>query len=345
MTDGKIVKGTAREPERKALGPMRGGIRAAARKVAKKVVKKTEQKKTSKATTATAGRTTRKVAKSATRTDRPAKTATPASKTTPARSSTARAKAAPDGADAAAAKAAPAAPGAAFASDVTAAGPASDSESVAGTPAASPLEPEPSFETPRPPAPIHPGAFLDSTQEHAGGFGSVLALWGPLIIVGFLVLVFRGGEERESTVTASPDAPTETTMDTATAMSRDAQAGGSVALATETLPSGRMPGPADAARGSARAFDRGFTMRTSMASPSAGASERIYPSPPGPYRDPRYRGLPPGERWPATGAGEWLWSAEGREGLGYEMRGDAPVQWVRCAPPYYWCPAPGSPTW
>ena len=48
MTDDKIVKDTARNPEREALGPSRGGIRAAAKRAAKKVVRKTGQKKVAK---------------------------------------------------------------------------------------------------------------------------------------------------------------------------------------------------------------------------------------------------------------------------------------------------------
>ena len=40
MTDDKIVKDTARNPERESLGPGRGGIRAAAKRAARKVAKK-----------------------------------------------------------------------------------------------------------------------------------------------------------------------------------------------------------------------------------------------------------------------------------------------------------------
>lgn len=216
---------------------------------------------------------------------------------------------------------------------------------------------------------MHPGASMDSTQEPAGGLGSVLALWGPLIIVGFLVLVFLGGEERRSTVATGPDATGRTAAEVPAETVREPPAGGTVELAAGMAepaagawPPERIPGPPGAVRGGAEAFDGGFTMRTSMASPPAltgralaghgpdarmlaGASGRLYPSPPGPYRDPRYRGLPTGESWSAAGAGEWLWPAEGPEAPGHEDGAGTPVQWVPCAPPYYWCPAPSSPAW
>ena len=60
MTDDKIGKDTARDPEREALGPMRGGIRAAAKRAARKVAKKVGQKKTTKKSTAAGSRATKK---------------------------------------------------------------------------------------------------------------------------------------------------------------------------------------------------------------------------------------------------------------------------------------------
>ena len=376
MNDDKIVKDTARDPEREALGPMRGGVRAAAKGAARKVaksVKSAGQKKTVRRTTATAGRATKKAAKSAAKTDKPApaKAATPTSRKPPPAT---RAGAAATKTGAAAAEAASAASGAAFASEPAAAGFEDASRSVAGTgtpatPEAPLPEPGPSIEMPRPPAPMHPGAFMDPTQEQAGGLGSVLALWGPLIIVGFLVLVFLGGEERGSTVAAGPGAMGQAAADVPAETMREPPAGSTVELADGSVEPAagarspeRIPGSPGAARGVAEAFDGGFTMRTSMASPPAlpsralagrgsgvrmpaGAPGRLYPSPPGPYRDPQYRGLPTGESWSAAGAGEWLWPAEGPEAPRHEDGADPSVQWVPCAPPYYWCPAPSSPAW
>ena len=196
---------------------------------------------------------------------------------------------------------------------------------------------------------------MDSMQEHTGGFGSHLALWGPLIIVAFLVLVFRGGEEREGTVAAAPDVASQTAAGTLETPASEPLAAGAFDSTGGALPDASMPGPSGAVRGSGEAYDSGFTMRTSMATPvypshGAGtgmpraAPRRLYPSPPGPYRDPRYRGLPTGESWSAGSAGEWRWTAGSRGNPGRED-GDGPVQWVRCAPPYYWCPAPSNPTW
>ena len=350
MTDDKIVKDTARNPERESLGPGRGGIRAAAkraaRKVAKKVVRKTSQKKVAKKTTVTAGKTAKKAAKSAARADKPAaaKVSAPASRTTPARSSASRTKATTGRA---AAKASTTA-------RVSAAAAASKGD--ASAPAAAPYEPGPAIETLPPPGPMHPGAAMDSRQEHVGGLGSLLALWGPLIIVAFLVLVFRGGEERDSTVAVGPDTASEAAARTSDAMAHRPLVGATIDPARGALPDESMSAPSGVPHGPAEAFDGGFTMRTSMATPVfAGggtatgmppvASGRIYPSPPGPYRDPRYRSLPTGESWSTGNAGDWMWSAEGRGHPGRDDGGDAPVQWVRCAPPYYWCPAPSSPTW
>ena len=361
MTDDRIVKDTARDPEREALGPMRGGIRAAAgraaRKVAKKVAKKAGQKKTAKKTAATAGRTAKKTAKAATKRDKPA--AASASRAT--RASADRPKAASASAaapDAAAAKAAAAASRVAVASEAAASGTTAASEGVASTSAAPTHEAGSSIEAPRPPGPMHPGAYTDPTQEQSSGLGGVLALWGPLIIVGFLVLIFRGGEERGSTVAAGSDAPTRPAAAAGAPeqIAGEPQAGSAAPIGAR--PPERASGPPGAGRGVAEAFDRGFAMRTSMAgSPvfagrepgapmPAGSPGRLYPSPPGPYRDPTYRGMPADERWPAAGANDWVdWSAGGREDLGHEAGGDAPAHWVRCAPPYYWCPAPGSPAW
>ena len=205
---------------------------------------------------------------------------------------------------------------------------------------------------------MHPGAAMESMQEHGGGLGSLLALWGPLIIVGFLVLVFRGGEERESTVATGSDAPAQVAMDPARGASQGTRDGETMNLAAGVPAPARSAGSPGAANGGVpETFDGGFTMRTSMAGQPvfagrergaempAGSSRRFYPSPPGPYRDPRYRGLPTGESWSADAGSEWMWSAEGRAGSVQDDGGSAPVQWVQCAPPYYWCPAPSSPAW
>jgi hypothetical protein len=311
MTDDRTVKDTARDPEREALGSMRGGIRAAAKKVVRRVAKKAVRKKAANKTAAGAGKTTARGAASTKKADRTARTAAaaPASGAATAR-----------------------APKAAVA------GPAAAPDSVAIAPASPSHQAGPSIDTLRPPGPMHPGAAMDQVQEYSGGLGGLLALWGPLIIVGFLVLVFRGGDAPETAVATGTDAPGPATT--------DATAGTAGAAA-----------PSDAARGAAQTFEGGFAMRTSMAGSSvlagrgaaaggpAVAPGTLYPSPSGPYRDPRYRGLPTGESWSSDGAGEWMWSAEGRAGPRQADGGDAPVRWVRCAAPYYWCPAPSSPAW
>ena len=341
MTDDRSAKDSARDPEREALGSTSGGIRAAAKKaakkVAKKIVKKAGQKKTTKKT-ASATRTTKKAAKTATKREKPAsgRAAATASGTGSARASAAGART----------ETAPKTDGSGVAAAVSSGGTAS------ATPRS---ENGPPFEAPRPPAPMHPGASLDSMHEHTGGLGNMLALWGPLIIVGFLVLVFRGGDEREE-ASAGSDAASQTTAGVPDDPARDPWAGDAVELAAGTRPAERLPGYPGTGRGAADTFDSGFTMRTSMASPPAyagrdpgarmpaSAQARLYPSPSGPYREPRYRGLPTGESW-STPSSEWLWPADAPGAPGYEDGGDQSVQWVRCAPPYYWCPAPSKPAW
>lgn len=309
MTDDRFVKDTARDPEREALGSMRAGLRAAAKKAVRKVAKKAGRKKVAKKATTAAGKAAARGAAPAKKADRAARTTAdaPASGSTGTRASGGAAQSR--------------APRAAAAS-----------ESVAAASAAPSRESGPSIDTPRPPGPMHPGAVMDSMQEQSGGLGGLLALWGPLIIVGFLVLVFRGGDEPETAVAADTDPPDPAPI--------DATAG----IARAAAPSGAAPGPAET-------FDGGFAMRTSMAGPpvlagrGAGAPGALYPSPPGPYRDPRYRSLPTGESWSADATGEWMWSAEARVGTQPADGGAAPVRWVRCEAPYYWCPAPTSPAW
>ena len=388
MTDDRIVKDTARDPEREALGSTRGGVRAAAGKVAKKAAKKITRKAVRKETakkTAAAGRTTKKTvavagktAKAAAKRDKPAPprvdrvdtsapeavatvSGTPKVSATGSRAASARATAAsrPAGKGAAARKSA--ATRAASAAETPPDAAAPGNGSAANAPAA-PVVPLPgpgaSAEAPRPPAPMHPGAYTDSTQEQSGGgLGSLLALWGPLIIVGFLVLVFRGGAERASAVAAGPDAQARSAAaDTPAQIARGPEGRDAIGSPAGAQAPERAPGPPGAGRVVAEAFDRGFAMRTSMAGGPpfagrepgapmpAGSPGRLYPTPPGPYRDPRY-GLPADEHWTAGGAGDWTrWSAGGRTGSG-EEGGDMRVEWVRCAPPYHWCPAPGNPTW
>ena len=407
MTDDKILKDTARDPERESLGSMRGGVRATAGKAARKVTKKAARKKTAKKAAATAGKTTKKAAKTAAKRNEPAPTKAraaapeaPAPRT--AKVSAARSKAAPAKATAAtsvaakgattasesagsaprtaraltaksrtaSARAATNASAADVASDAVASGATASARGSAASapaaPAAASREAGPPAEASRPPAPMPPGVYADP-QEQPAGFGSLLALWGPLIIVGFLVLVFRGGAERTSAVAAGPDASAQSAaVEVAAAPAVDTPAqtasGSGARRGADPSTGARTPEHVSdlpgAGRMVAEAFDRGFAMRTSMAGGPAfagresdtpmpaGAPGRLYPPPPGPYRDPRYRGLPTDESWPAAAAGDWTaWSTGGREDTGSEDGDDARAQWVRCAPPYYWCPAPGNPAW
>ena len=213
-----------------------------------------------------------------------------------------------------------------------------------------------SNDAPRPPAPVHPGATMELGQEQAGGLGSMLALWGPLIIVGFLVLVFRGADEREG------DAAAGASVSGSEFGSRVSQADGDrdpmsgarpLELATGRIASdfgsGDRPDPSRYSRvGTAQASIAprpDFANRRAGSMIAANAPRGAYPPPPGPYRSPWARTPPAGERWAAPGTPEWSWPAEVREGEPYLRSAEAPVQWVRCERPYYWCPAPRSPSW
>jgi len=433
MTDNRIVKETARDPEREALGSVRGGLRATAKKAAKKVAKKAGRKKVAKKATPTSGKTT-----AAGKTADSAKTATAGKTVASGRAAAVDKTASTDktatvGKKAATGKTVARVPAsekkvdrlARATSDAPASGPAGAeasagdeasagvaksrppkaeegltpaSEDIDATSPASSRESEPSIYSPRPPGPVHPGAIRDSMQEQSDGMGRLLALWGPLIIVGFLVLVFRGGDEPEMAIAVGIDGsgptPIEISAETAAASGADASevatidatAGTMRAVAASDAPPETLSVASSETSSSVRpenlsgaspellsglspetlsgpspetmeTFDRGFALRTSMAGPPvlsgrgagpggpAVAPRAFYPSPPGPYRDPRYRGLPTGERWSSGGSGEWMWSAEGRDGARAAAGSDAPVRWVRCEAPYYWCPAPSNPAW
>lgn len=334
------------------------GVRAVAKKVAKKVaskVAKKPRKKSTKKATAAARKATKNVAKTATRPARAATSAAIATGSVAAAPDGAPAKRAatasepPSGKEAAAAPAARAVPRSAAHSTRRGASP----HAAESTPSAAPAL---AIEAPRPPAPMHPGASLDSVQEQVGGFGGLLALWGPLIIVGFLVLIFRGGDERPGEQAGSP---------------------GSAMQAAGTQPlqwgSARTPAPVSgypdvtarlpgAVQGVPEGYDRsaragGLTMRTSMAAAPAftdrgsgsavppDASLGAYPPPPGPYINPWGRSVSAGEQWTAAGTGEQRWPDAGRSGPQFRGAGDPQTRWVQCAPPYYWCPAPAGPAW
>lgn len=403
MTDNRIVKATARDPEREALGSVRGGLRAMAKKAAKKVAKKAGRKKVAKKATTTSGKTT--AASKTADSDKTAATdrAAAVDKTAPAGKraagkTVARAPASEKKA-ARVARATADAPASGSASAEASEGAAKSrppkteegstvaSEGIAAASPALSRESEPSMDSPRPPGPVHPGAIRDSIQEQSDGMGGLLALWGPLIIVGFLVLVFRGGDEPEMAVVAGTDDLGAVSAETEVAPGADAPDVAMLDATVGTMPaavsSGARPetpsvapsetsfgarpenlsvalpeSPPGASPENMETLDRGFAVRTSMAGPPvlpgrgaspgapAVAPRAFYPPPSGPYRDPRYRGLPTGERWSSGGSGDWMWSAtKGRAGAQPAPGGDPPVRWVRCEAPYYWCPAPNNPAW
>ena len=272
MTDDKIAKDTARDPEREALGRLRGGIRAAAKKAVRKVVKKAGQKKAAKKVTAAPGKTTARSTRSVKKADKtaPAGTEAPASRAAAARTSAAKAGAAP-----------------ARTATARASGGAA---STPAAPAAAPQDPGPSIERSRPPAPIHPGAAMDSVQEHVGGLGSMLALWGPLIIVGFLVLVFRGGDEGESTVATGAGNPSQSPEAATAGMARGPGPSGAAAGIRRCVRHADFDGgPAGLRRPRARCGDAAGSTRDGSIRP-----------PPDPIAIREFAACPPARAGPRT---------------------------------------------
>ena len=319
MTGDESMQDAARIPGDGTAKSARSGVWATAKKVAKTV----RQKRPAKKTATTARTTAKKAGRATRRTEESAASSSGAEFTKAAAASAGaagtRSKSAPARRAEAAAQATPASRRAASASDRTS---AAQSAHAAGEPASS-------IDAPRPPAPMHPAAAMDAAQEQVGGLGGMLALWGPLIMVGFLVLVFRGSDEREGEPAAGAGASMH--AGEARAMQPDGAAGLISGSRTNGHGSDGAATAYEAGEGLDRvAFSRArpmdpsafrgpeFTSRDPRALMAANAPQGAYPPPPGPYRNPWTPGPP---------------------------EGDSPVQWVRCARPYYWCPAPSRPSW
>ena len=333
MIDDSTISDAARNPGDETQVSARAGVRASTKKTTRKVAAKKTAKKTTKKTVKAGersgdGRARKKTAKKAAK--KAAKPAAAISATSEAATS-----------DIATADPAPPDPAA---SDVA----PLDHPASGATAASGNIAPEAAAEGSPPAAkralpvdtaqrfgPVPPGAHMTGTEsEEPGGLGGILALWGPLIIVGFLVLVFLGEEEHEGAVASGHDASAPVSAPASTLPST---------MAETEAPD--VSDPAGAVL--ARAFGEAGASPLPTASRAAAAwtgSEGAWPAPPGPYRNPGSRRLPPGESW-VTHASEWTPSADSRGLPGYGAGGDPPPQWVRCEAPYYWCPAPSNPAW
>ena len=346
MIDDDTIGDATRNPGGETPEPVgrtgaRATVKKATRKVAKKTAKKAANKTAKKAAKKVAKKTAKKTAGASGRSgDGRArkKTAEKAAKSAPA-ASTVSETVAPRAAAAGPAVSGTAAPetsasGAAAASDTAPSGAATPETAADGSPRSA--KHVPSADAARRIGPAYPGALVTATEsEDPGGLGSLLALWGPLIIVGFLVLVFLGGEDRGETTAGGHDGA-----------SAPASVMPSTTAGTEVPQiSGSMPGPAGdvlaRASGEAGASPRSAASRIAAAWTDSGSA---WPAPPGPYRNPESYGPPAGERWVAH-ASEWAPSADSRGVPGYGDGGNPPPQWVRCEAPYYWCPAPNNPAW
>ena len=349
MIDDKTISDAARTPGNEAPGSARDGVRPATKKAAKKtakeVVKKTAKKAAKKTSKEAVKKTAKKVAKKTSKEAVKKAAKKVAKKTATKKAATKKAvgavRAGGTGGDggtkketakkkAAKAASAPSAiPGAPA--------PGAAGGSTVGIPTGGPAAAERAWraETSRPLAPARAGAqMMGAAPEEVGGLGGFLALWGPLIIVGFLVLVFRGGDERESAAADSPGALAPAALAPASAMASAA------AAAEVPRASGLIPGSAGVPI--VRGFDDARAFPMPAAPPAWADADGDYPSPPGPYRNPGARGLPAGESWAAR-ASEWASPAGSRDEPGYGAGAGSPPRWVRCAAPYYWCPAPTTP--
>ena len=352
MIDDNTIGDAARNPGDETPGSVaRIGVRATAKKAVRKAAKKTAKKATKKvakkATKKAAGTTGRSGdgrarKKTAEKAAKPAVAAPAASEAIVADTATAGPAASETAAREAALPEA-SAPDAATASEVAPSSGAAIPEIAAdGSPPAAKRAPP--ADAARWIGPAHPGAHMAGAEsEDAGGLGSFLALWGPLVIIGFLVLVFWGGDEREMAAAHGPDA---SPAPASAPGSPSASAMTSVAAGTEA-PQTSVPAPDPAGAVLARAFGEAGASPLPTASRAAAAwtdPGGAWPAPPGPYRTPGSRDLPAGERWVAH-VGEWAPAAGGRGTPGYGAGGEPPPQWVRCEAPYYWCPAPSNPAW
>ena len=341
MIDDDTIGHAARNPGDETPGAVvRTGVRAAAKKttvkVAKKTAKKAAKKTTKKPAKKAAKKATKKKAGSSGRSGKSGdgrarkKTAEKVAKPAAAPSPVSQG-AAPDAAAAGPATSrttAPEtpAPGAA-ASDTAPSGAATPKTTADGLPPAA--KRAPSADAARRIGPTHPGARMTGTEsEDPGGIGGFLALWGPLIIVGFLVLVFLGEEDREGTVASGHD---------------DVSAAASVTPPPRVSDSAPEPAGDVLVRafGEAGASPRPAEPRVAAARTDPGGA---WPAPPGPYRNPESYELPAGEGWVAH-VSELAPSTDGRGVPGHGAGSDPSPQWVRCEAPYYWCPAPSKPAW
>ena len=343
MIDDKTISDAARTPGNEAPGSARDGVRPATKKAAKKtakeVVKKTAKKAAKKTSKEAVKKTAKKVAKKTAKEAVKKAAKKVAKKTAKRKAATKKAVGAGgtggDGGtkkETAKKKAAKAASAPSAIPGAPAPAPGAAGGSAVGIPTGDPAAAERAWraKTSRPLAPAHAGAqMMGAAPEEVGGLGGFLALWGPLIIVGFLVLVFRGGDERESAAADSPGA-----LAPASAMASAA------AAAEVSRASGLIPGSAGVPI--VRGFDDARAFPMPAAPPAWADADGDYPSPPGPYRNPGARGLPAGESWAAR-ASEWASPAGSRGEPGYGAGAGSPPRWVRCAAPYYWCPAPTTP--
>lgn len=334
MIDDNTVGAGTRNPGGETPEPVvRTGVRATAKKAARKVAKKTAKKAAKKVAKKAAKKAAKKTAGASSRSGdgrarkkRAEKSAKPA-----ATASTVSETVAPRVAAAGTAAPEASASGAAAASDTAPSGVATPETAVDGSPRAAKRAPP--ADAARRIGSSYPGALMMGTEsEDPGGIGSLLALWGPLIIVGFLVLVFLGGEETMVSGLDEASAPASVMPSTA-AGTEVAQVSGST-----HEPAGDVLARASGETG---ASPRSAASRVAAAWTGSGGA---WPAPPGPYRNPESYERPAGERWVAH-AGEWAPAADGRGVPGYGAGGDPPPQWVRCEAPYYWCPAPGNPAW
>ena len=352
MIDDNTIGDAARNPGDETPGSVvRTGVRAAAKKAVRKVAKKTAKKATKKVAKKAAKKTAGAGGRSGdgrARKKTAEKAAKPAA-ATPAVSETIVADAAPAPAASEAVVREVALPetsasDAAAASEIAPPGATIPETAADGSPpAAKRALPA---DAARWIGPTHPGAHMTGADsEDAGGIGGFLALWGPLVIIGFLVLVFWGGDERETATAHGPDA-SPAPASTSAASTSAASAMTPVAAGTEA-PQTSVPAPDPGDAVLARAFGEAGASPFPAASRAAAAwtdSGGAWPAPPGPYRTPGSRELPVGERWVAH-VGEWAPAADGRGASGYGADSEPPPQWVRCEAPYYWCPAPSNPAW
>ena len=179
-----------------------------------------------------------------------------------------------------------------------------------------------------------PGGFSDEGDTGMSGW---LVMWGPLIIVGFLILVFMGGERKPVSMSAAPAAPAPMPAPVLKEPRLDISPERAAADLAEAFKAAGIPLPGEVKLGAPKAApapDLPPELQANPWAPAPGQSAAVPPPPPAyhgqyphgygqPVAPPGYGyGAPPrGYGWGAPPPGYGAPYMGGRPGMGYGAPG------------------------